>query len=227
MRKTALVHREPPITLIAESAIRPPQFVASRSQIKRTVPEMKTAGSAVRSRRCVREVLLASGMRVSTSRARRRDRRGPSSRPSACRPQAVAGQQQRGHAGRVLQRRARDLGRVDHARLDHVLVDAASRRCSRSCPPWPRPPSRTRCRRPGRRCRRSGSAGPAGPQHDVVADLLVLPEPVRLDLLRRPAAGPRRRRAGCLPRPRRGWRAGRPRRGPSSPSSRSRWRRRR
>jgi hypothetical protein len=40
------------------------------------------------------------------------------------------------------------------------------------------------------------------------------------------AAGPRRRRGRCLLRPRRGWRAGRLRRGPSSPSSRSRSRRR-
>ena len=63
---------------------------------------------------------------------------------------------------------------------------------------------------------------------DVVADLLVLRRSLRpASPWCWPAAGRRRRRGGCLLRRPRGWRAGRLRRGPSSPSSRSRSRRRR
>ena len=69
--------------------------------------------------------------------------------------------------------------------------------------------------------------GRAGADDDLVADLLVVGQALGLDGRRGAAAGRRRRRAGCLPRRPRGWRAGRPRRGPSSPSSRSRSRRRR
>ena len=65
-----------------------------------------------------------------------------------------------------------------------------------------------------------------GPRDDVDADLLVAAE---LQLRRAPGgrgAGPRRRPGRCPPRRPPWWRASRPRRAPSSPSSRSRWPRR-
>ena len=73
--------------------------------------------------------------------------------------EGLGGEQQRGDRGRVLQRGADDLGRVDDAGLDQVLVlvglgvEALVAPSSRG--PWPRP------RRPrGRRCPRSGAAAP-------------------------------------------------------------------
>ena len=71
--------------------------------------------------------------------------------------EARGGQQQRGHAGGVLQGRADDLGRVDDAGLDQVAV---LRRCRRRSPRSSSSGGRDGRprRRPGRRCRRSSAA---------------------------------------------------------------------
>ena len=71
---------------------------------------------------------------------------------------SVREQQRRDRSG-VLQRGADDLGRVDHARLDQVLVGRPSARCSPRRPSCPGPAPRSRRPR-ARRCRRSGAAAP-------------------------------------------------------------------
>ena len=142
--------------------------------------------------------------------------------------QGVAGEQQRRDAGGVLQGGAGDLRRVDDAGLDQVFVDVG-RGVVAVVAFALRRPSRRRCRRLGRRCRRSWSAasGRRGGRCCSRPSWSCVRSSSRASAWSRPAAGRRRRRGECLLRRPRGWRAGRLRRGPSSPSFRSRSRRRR
>ena len=76
--------------------------------------------------------------------------------------QGLGGQQQPGDRRRVLQRRAHDLGRVDDAGLDQVLVDSSVAALKPRAPLPVLRPSRPRSSRRRRRCPRSSGAGPRG-----------------------------------------------------------------
>jgi hypothetical protein len=165
----------------------------------------------------------------SPSRGRgRRDRRAgarTSSRGSR-RPSLRWSASGRDRSG-VLQSRAGDLGRVDDAGGHQVFVLAGGGvEAEVGVRRW-RGPSRTTIA-PSKPALPDDLAQRllAGARDDVDADLLVAIASFRPSRPSQRAAERRRRPGRCLLPPPRGWHAGRPRRGPSSPSSRSRWRRR-
>ena len=75
----------------------------------------------------------------------------------------LGGDQQAGDRGRILQRAAHDLGRVDHALRRRDRRTRRSARCSRRCTCCSPGSCRPRRSRPRRRSARSGAPAPAAP----------------------------------------------------------------
>ncbi len=117
----------------------------------------------------------------------------------------LGGEHQGGDGGRVLQRGARDLGRVDDAGREQVLVGAGRGVEAERARALLHLVDDDRALH-GRRCRRSGGAAPRArggrcPRRTARPRCRSRPP----SALRR-GCRPRRRRGRCPPRPRRGWR---------------------